>query len=131
MMGYTDPSEATMSAITAKIKSKSSDEFYDVKVEIVGGKDILTSCTCRAGRNHDLCWHVEAVLTAQIDKLTTGPGLSSAEEVAAFVQGAAYKNSFFKRAYDEWLDACQKYEQAAAKKKKKRDHLKRAMSPKV
>jgi uncharacterized Zn finger protein len=115
-----------MPVITAKIKSKSSDELYDVQVKMTGN-NVETSCTCRAGRNHDLCWHVEAVLTNQMDRLTLGSGLSSAEEIAAFLQAPEYKNSYFKRAYDEWLDACQKYEQAVTRKKKKRDNLKKAI----
>ena len=114
-------------AITAKAKSKHSDEIYSIQVTQAKG-DIETSCTCRAGQNHDLCWHVEAAINGEVDKLLLDADTSSPEQIIDFIHSPAFKNSPFKRAYDEWMEACEQFDRATTKKRKKRDRLKKLMA---
>ena len=113
--------------LTAKAKSKHSDEIYAIQITQAKG-DIETSCTCRAGQNHDLCWHVEAVINGEVDKLVFDGDTSKAEQIIEFIHSASFKNSAFKRAYDEWIEACEQFDRATVKKRKKRDRLKKLMS---
>ena len=113
--------------LTAKAKSKHSDEIYTIQITQAKG-DIETSCTCRAGGNHDLCWHVEAVINGEVDKLTFDGDTSGPEQIIDFIHSAPFKSSPFKRAYDEWIEACEQFDRATVKKRKKRDRLKKQMT---
>jgi len=113
--------------ITAKAQSKHSDALYTIHLTLTPKGDIETSCTCRAGGNHDLCWHVEAVINGEVDKLIFDAETSKPEQIIDFIHTVPFKNSQFKRCYDEWIEACEQFEKAQIKKKKKRDRLKKQM----